>query len=101
MDLKEMVLIIELLGSVKLQMTLRSEPGKTVRPFEVITNIFSLPEEQVKQAKDFCLLFHTLNGTFKAYSFNTFLNFIYYSLVIKVSHLGHFLGSSLRTSIST
>jgi len=50
-DLKETVLTIELLDSVRLQMTLRSEPGKTVRPFEVITNIFSLPEEQVKQAK--------------------------------------------------
>ena len=49
-DLKEMVLNIELSAPNKLQMTLRTEPGKTVRPFEVIEKIFSLPGEEIKQA---------------------------------------------------
>ena len=31
-------------------MTLKSEPGKTVRPFEVIENIFELSDEEIKQA---------------------------------------------------
>jgi hypothetical protein len=49
-DLKEMVINIELLDSNSLKMTLKAEPGKTVRPFEVIDNIFSLEEEEIKQA---------------------------------------------------
>lgn len=49
-DLKEMVLKIELSAPNKLQMTLRTEPGRTVRPFEVIEKIFSLPGEEIKQA---------------------------------------------------
>ncbi len=50
LDLKDIVLKIDLLDPCRLQVTLKSEPGKTVRPFEVITNVFGLPEEQVKQA---------------------------------------------------
>ncbi len=50
-DLKEMVLTLALLAPDRLQMTLRSEPGKTVRPFEVVEKIFSLSREKIKQAK--------------------------------------------------
>lgn len=50
-DLKEMVMNIELLDSNRLEMTLKAEPGKTVRPVEVINKVFSLKEEEIKQAK--------------------------------------------------
>jgi len=49
-DLKEMVIKITMLSSNKLKMTLRSEPGKTVRPFEVLEHIFELSKEEIKQA---------------------------------------------------
>jgi len=49
-DLKEMVLKIELSAPNKLKMTLRTEPGKTVRPFEVMEKIFCMPMEEIKQA---------------------------------------------------
>ena len=50
-DLKARVLQIELIDPGRLQMTLRVEPGKNVRPSEVIGRIFSLPEDDIKQAK--------------------------------------------------
>ncbi|MEE8480837.1 MAG: TIGR03936 family radical SAM-associated protein, partial [Desulfobacterales bacterium] len=50
LDLKDMIVNIDLLLPHKLQMTLKSEPGKTIRPFEVITEVFNLPEEIIKQA---------------------------------------------------
>lgn len=50
-DLKARVLQIELLDPGRLQMTLRAEPGNNMRPFEVIGRIFSLPEDDIKQAK--------------------------------------------------
>ncbi len=49
-DLKEMVLQIELPAPNRLKMTLRTEPGRTVRPFEVMGKIFCLPVEEIKQA---------------------------------------------------
>jgi radical SAM family uncharacterized protein/radical SAM-linked protein len=51
LDLKELVLNIELLAPDRLQMTLRTEPGKTVRPPEVLGRIFSLPANKIKQAQ--------------------------------------------------
>jgi len=50
-DLKEMVLNIKVIKPDSLMLTLKTEPGKTIRPFEVIKNIFSIPEEKIKQAK--------------------------------------------------
>ncbi|MBL7180002.1 MAG: TIGR03960 family B12-binding radical SAM protein [Pseudomonadota bacterium] len=50
-DLKTLVLQIELLDPDRLQMTLRSEPGKSMRPSAVIGRIFSLPEDAIRQAK--------------------------------------------------
>lgn len=50
LDLKELVLNIKLLAPDRLQMTLRTEPGKTVRPPEVLDRIFSLPANKIKQA---------------------------------------------------
>ena len=49
-DLKEMVLKIELPDPNRLEMTLRTEPGRTVRPFEVMEKIFGMPVEEIKQA---------------------------------------------------
>ena len=50
-DLKDMVFNIELIDSGQLQMTLRSEPGKTLRPWDALRHIFTLSEEQIKQAR--------------------------------------------------
>ena len=50
-DLKDMVINIELPDSKHMLMTLKSEPGKTVRPAEVLRHIFGLPEEEIKKAK--------------------------------------------------
>ena len=50
-DLKDMVVNIELTDSKHLLMTLKSEPGKTVRPGEVLRHVFDLPEEEIKKAK--------------------------------------------------
>jgi len=49
-DLKEMVLKIEFTAPNELKMILRTEPGKTVRPFEVMEKIFCMPMEEIKQA---------------------------------------------------
>ncbi|MBU4288918.1 MAG: TIGR03960 family B12-binding radical SAM protein [Proteobacteria bacterium] len=50
-NLKDMILEIELLNPYKLQMTLMSESGKTVRPLEVIKGIFGLTDERARKAK--------------------------------------------------
>ncbi len=50
-DLKYMVLDIELLKPDKLQMILRSESGKTARPLEVIKKIFKLTDEKARKAR--------------------------------------------------
>jgi radical SAM family uncharacterized protein/radical SAM-linked protein len=50
-DLKDMVINIELSGSKHLLMALKSEPGKTVRPGEVLRHIFDLTEQEIKQAR--------------------------------------------------
>ncbi len=49
-DLKQAVLKTDLLSPDKLRITLISESGRTIRPFEVIKKIFSLNEEQVREA---------------------------------------------------
>jgi radical SAM family uncharacterized protein/radical SAM-linked protein len=50
-NLKDMVLNIMFLDSTCLQMTLLSEPGKTVRPALILRHIFSVAEDHIKQAK--------------------------------------------------
>ncbi len=50
-DLKDIVINSELLDSSHLELTLQSEPGKTVRPFDVLRHIFKLSDAQVKQAR--------------------------------------------------
>jgi radical SAM family uncharacterized protein/radical SAM-linked protein len=50
-DLKDMVVNIELADSKFLEMTLRSEPGQTVRPADVLRHVFDLPEEVIKKAR--------------------------------------------------
>lgn len=47
-DLKKVVLHIALRGPDSLEMTLTAEPGKMVRPFEVVQRIFNLPTERLK-----------------------------------------------------
>jgi radical SAM-linked protein len=49
-DLKAIVERSEFVNARQLKFTLKSEPGKTVRPFELLRHIFKLSEEQVKQA---------------------------------------------------
>ena len=50
LDLKDIVESYEWINSRQLNLTLKSQPGKTVRPFDVLRYIFKLSEEQVKQA---------------------------------------------------
>ncbi len=50
-DLKEMVFKLSLRAPNKLLISLKTEPGKTVRPFEVLEKIFGLPEEEIRQAE--------------------------------------------------
>ncbi len=50
LDLKDIVESYEWINSRQLNLTLKSQPGKTVRPFDVLRYIFKLNEEQVKQA---------------------------------------------------
>jgi radical SAM-linked protein len=49
-DLKKMIEKIYLIESDTLKMTIKKEPGKTIRPADAIRYIFSLPENIVKQA---------------------------------------------------
>ena len=49
-NLKEMVVNLTLISPDRLRMTLRNEPGQTVRPFEVLEHIFGLSKVEVKQA---------------------------------------------------
>ena len=50
-DLKDMVVNITLSDLKNLQMTLKSEPGKTIRPAEVLRHVFDLTEEEIKKAR--------------------------------------------------
>ncbi len=49
-NLKEMVINLTLPAPNRLRMILRSEPGKTLRPFEVLEKVFGLSKEESKQA---------------------------------------------------
>ena len=49
-DLKESVSAIEILEPSKLKMELKTGAGKTVRPLEVIKNIFNISEQEIKLA---------------------------------------------------
>ena len=49
-DLKAIVERCEFVSARQLNMTLKFEPGKSVRPFDILRHIFNLTEEQVKQA---------------------------------------------------
>jgi hypothetical protein len=50
-DLKAIVERCEFVNARQLNMTLRFEPGKSVRPFDILRYVFNLTEEQVKQAR--------------------------------------------------
>jgi radical SAM family uncharacterized protein/radical SAM-linked protein len=50
-NLKEWVTRVDLLAPNKLELRLNSKPGKTIRPFAVLANIFSLTDESLKQAR--------------------------------------------------
>jgi radical SAM family uncharacterized protein/radical SAM-linked protein len=49
-DLKDIVEGCELMNTRQLMLTLKSEAGKTIRPFDVLRHIFDLSDEQIKQA---------------------------------------------------
>ena len=51
LDLKAIVKSSELVNARQFKFTLLSEPGKTVRPFDILRHIFNLSEDQVKQAR--------------------------------------------------
>jgi hypothetical protein len=48
-NLKEMVINLTLPEPNQLRMILRSEPGQTVRPFEVLEKVFGLSKVEIKQ----------------------------------------------------
>jgi radical SAM-linked protein len=50
-DLKDMIRDIDLDEAGRLMLSLGNAPGKTVRPAEVLREIFSLPEEEVQQSR--------------------------------------------------
>lgn len=50
-DLKDMVLQIELLSPVLLSMVVKQEPGKTLRPAEILMHVFGLSQEDVQRAR--------------------------------------------------
>jgi radical SAM family uncharacterized protein/radical SAM-linked protein len=50
-DLKEMVFNLTLPAPNMLKMSLKTEPGNTIRPFEVLEKIFGLPEEEIRLAE--------------------------------------------------
>jgi radical SAM family uncharacterized protein/radical SAM-linked protein len=50
-DLKDIVIHSKWLDSRHLELTLQAEPGKTVRPFDVLRHIFDLSDAQAKQAR--------------------------------------------------
>ena len=50
-DLKEVVLQLDIQHAGTLKMTLVNEPGKRVRPVEIIKQIFHLPDEDLRQAR--------------------------------------------------
>ena len=50
-DLKKTVVTIAFLSDDKLQLTLKSEPGKTIRPLEAVSEIFTITPETIKQAR--------------------------------------------------
>jgi radical SAM family uncharacterized protein/radical SAM-linked protein len=49
-NLKEMVINMTLFAPDQMRMILRSEPGQTVRPFEVLEKVFGLSKQEIKQA---------------------------------------------------
>ncbi|MDX1707835.1 MAG: TIGR03960 family B12-binding radical SAM protein [Desulfobacterales bacterium] len=49
-DLKDIVVNSELSHTGDFELTLQSEPGKTVRPFDVLRHIFDLSDTQVRRA---------------------------------------------------
>lgn len=57
-DLKKSVSEIEILESKKLKLTLKSGEGKTVRPLEVIKNIFSISKQDLDFASITKLRYH-------------------------------------------
>ena len=50
-NLKDMVIRIELLGSKQMRVALSAETGKTLRPAQILGPIFDINENQIKQAR--------------------------------------------------
>jgi radical SAM family uncharacterized protein/radical SAM-linked protein len=50
-NLRDMVININLLNSKWLFLTLQTEPGRTVRPGEVMRHVFNMAEDQIQRAK--------------------------------------------------
>jgi len=50
-DLRDMVIHIETLDSASVKISLKSEPGKTARPADVLRYVFNVPEDEIKRAR--------------------------------------------------
>jgi len=50
-DLKDMVVQIDYVSSTALHLVLRSTPGKTLRPGDILTHVFQLNQEEAKRAR--------------------------------------------------
>ena len=50
-DLKDMVLKIDVISPASLEIVIRTVPGKTLRPGDILTHIFQLGQEQIKRAR--------------------------------------------------
>ncbi|MCU0558830.1 MAG: TIGR03960 family B12-binding radical SAM protein [Desulfobacterales bacterium] len=50
MELKDILLKVEVLDPQRLEMTLSCEPGKSLRPAEILKQVFELPESAVRSA---------------------------------------------------
>jgi radical SAM-linked protein len=61
-NLKDMVVNIELLDSKQLQVSLADETGKTLRPAKILGPVFNLSDNQIKQARIVKLKTREQNG---------------------------------------
>ena len=49
-DLKRVILSIDLVKPNRLQLSIRNHGGKRIRPATVLQRVFDMPDDQIKQA---------------------------------------------------
>ncbi len=50
-DLTDMLHSIDILDTNRMNIVIRNDSGKTIRPFDILTHLFSLSEQEARQAK--------------------------------------------------